>query len=273
MGAGLDPRSLPVVRLGGATAVAVALLAAVRPALLRLPRAAWWPTAWLGLDMLLLQLCYYRAISATNVGTAVFLEFLAPTLVVAVAWRTGRLAFESRSIGAVGMSVAGGLLLVAGQGGLLLSPPALAWGLGAAGLLAGQNLLVERALQSADKVSVFVHSTAVAALLSLVVGAPGAALSAPWNGSLAASAAYLIVLATIVPTLLLMYAIGRIGAARAGMVGTLEPVTASVAAMFTLAESLAPAQWGGGLLIVLGVVLIRLAPARATQLPHANSTG
>jgi drug/metabolite transporter (DMT)-like permease len=265
LGPALTAEALLVLRLVGSATLIGAGVATLRPDRLRLPRAAWGATLVLGAAQAILQYAYYRAVTATNVGTAVFLEYLAPILVVIVSWGRGRLRFEAWSLGATLVALAGSWLLVTGGGGTLqLSAMALRFGLLAAVMLAAQNLLLEGLLPKADRTSILLWSTIAAALTSLPLGDAGALMRLDiLAGRPGLSVAYMIVLATVVPMLLLMVAIRRLGAAKAGLVVTLEPVVASIAAAALLGEQMSAVQWGGGGLILTALVLMQRAPSSA----------
>lgn len=262
LGAAMGAEQLLVLRLAGCALLLVVGCAIWRPSAFRLPRSAWLLTAILGAAQAVLQYAYYRAVTATGVGTAVFLEYLAPTLVVVVSWSRGRLDFERWSVLATLTAVLGSALLVSGGGAQLqLSAVALGFGLLAAGSLAIQNLLLEALLPRADRVSLFLWSTLAAAGTSLLLGDVSVLARTDWAaGRPLFAVAYMVVLATLVPMLLLMRAINRLGAARAGLVVTLEPVIAAIAAAGLLGEAMRPVQWGGGVLILGAVLLMQRAP-------------
>ena len=256
----LDSATLLVLRLVASAAIVGLWAAAVRPGALRVPRDARpWMVA-LGVAIVSLHSMYYATIQATNVGTAVFLQYLSPTLIVLFGWITGRQARERWSALAVATALAGSWLLVASAGGLLLSGQALATGLGAAVSLAAQTLLLEQVGRRVDPLGVIFWSLTVAGAGAIFLGDAGGIVSTRWTVPLAAAAAYMIVAATVVPMLLIIAAISRIGAAKAGVVSTLEPVVAAAAAWPALGERMGLGQLAGGVLIILAIVLIYRAP-------------
>src|SRR5690606_3815343 len=217
--------------------VIVGLWAAIaRPEALRVPRVAWGVMAALGLAIVALHTMYYATIQATNVGTAVFLQYLSPTLIVLFGWATLRQPRERWSALAVVAALAGSWLLVASGGRLLLSTQALATGLGAAVALATQTILLDLASRRVAAAGVIFWSLAVAGVVSLLVGDPGGIAATVWAAPLAGAAAYMVLGATILPMFLLVAAVRRVGAAKAGVVSTLEPVVAASAAWPFLGE-------------------------------------
>lgn len=261
----LGSGTLLVLRLV-VSAVIVGLWVAVRrPGALRVPPGARVTMLGLGAAIVSLHTLYYATIQATNVGTAVFLQYLSPTLIVLFGWATGRQARERWSALAVAAALAGSWLLVSAGGGLLLSPGALATGLGAAVALAAQTILLEQASRRVDAVGVIFWSLAIAGAASLLVGDPGGAMDTRWSLGLAAAVAYMIVLATVVPMFLLIAAVRRVGAAKAGVVSTLEPVVAAGAAWPFLGERMAAGQLLGGLLILVAISFVYRAPVPRAQ--------
>lgn len=257
----LDSGTLLVLRLA-VSAVIVGLWAALRrPGALRVPAGGWPMMVALGLAIVSLHTMYYATIQATSVGTAVFLQYLSPTLIVLFGWATYRQARERWSALSVVTALTGSWLLVATAGGLVLSTRALATGLGAAVSLAAQTVLLEQVGRRVHPLGVVFWSLTIAGIASLIVGNPGGIATTAWTLSLTAAAAYMIVGATVVPMLLLIAAVGRIGAAKAGVVSTLEPVVAALAASPFLGERMTPGQSAGAILILVAIWFVYRAPA------------
>jgi drug/metabolite transporter (DMT)-like permease len=70
---------------------------------------------------------------------------------------------------------------------------------------------------------------------------------------------WMIVLGSIVPFLLVVAALPRIGATRTAIVATLEPVVAILVAWAWLGESLDGVQLAGAVLILFGIALAQSA--------------
>jgi threonine/homoserine efflux transporter RhtA len=66
---------------------------------------------------------------------------------------------------------------------------------------------------------------------------------------------WIIVLGSVVPFLLVLLAVGRLGPARVGLIGMLEPVGAGIIAWVLLGESLNTAQVIGSLIVLVGIAL------------------
>jgi drug/metabolite transporter (DMT)-like permease len=260
----LDQGALLVLRLVLSVVLLGAGIAVFRPWELRARGAPMGLLVGLGVVMVALQYFYYRTIHQTSVGTAVFLEFLAPVFVVGYGWATGRQARERWSALAVISALTGGFLLVTAGRGLQLPLIALGTGLGAALALAGQTLLLDRLPAPVSRLGALWVALSVSALLSLVVGDVSSLWRTAWTWPVVGAVAYMAAGATVIPLLLVMAAVRRMGAARTGVTGTLEPVVAALGAWTLLGERLLPVQVLGGLMIVGAVGLIHLAPPQST---------
>ncbi len=269
----LDARALLTLRLVWAVAALGAGIALARPALFRLRGTPLRLVVALGIAMIALQYCYYRTIQATSVSTAVFLEFLAPAIVVTHGWLTGRQAREPWSAASVLCAMAGGYLLVVSGSGLRLPPVALATGIGTAVALACQTLLLDRAPEEGSRMGFLFAALGVSALLSLLLGDAASIWRTTWSAATVGVVAYMAIGATIVPMLLIMIAVRHLGPARTGVTATLEPLVAAAAAGILLGERLTGAQAAGGALILAGVACIYRAPRPASRWPPAGSPG
>ena len=64
-----------------------------------------------------------------------------------------------------------------------------------------------------------------------------------------------VLLGTVVPFLLVLGSLRRIGAQRAGIVGTTEPLWAAVIGLLLLDETFTGVQAVGGLIVLAGVIV------------------
>ncbi|MEP6572378.1 MAG: EamA family transporter [Gemmatimonadota bacterium] len=266
---GIAPRALLVLRLGGSAIVTGLLILLWRPRAFNLPRRFWVTVLVLGGFLASLQYLYFLTVRATNVGTAVFLEYLAPAFIVTWGWTQRRQSFDRWSASAVITALAGSFLLVAGGGELSVPRAALITGLGAAFTLTVQALLIERLLLDLPPLTVFFYAMVAGAAASLVLGTPVDAVRAVITPAGLKATMFVVLFSTIIPFLLQMNAVARIGAGKTAVINTLEPAVAGIVAWPVLGESLRPVQWAGGVLIGLAVVLIGRSPGRvvASALP------
>jgi drug/metabolite transporter (DMT)-like permease len=182
----------------------------------------------------------------------------------------------------LGLALAlGGLALVAQLWkGMTLDPVGLISAIGAGASLACYYLMGEHGQRQRDPISLMGFSFGFSAILWAVVSPwwtfpfsrltrtvdlPGAL---PGHAPLWLMVLWIIVLGTVVPFLLVLLAVGRLGAARVGLIGMLEPVGAGVIAWVLLGESLNTAQVVGSFIVLVGIVLAETARQGSSPLPE-----
>src|SRR5436190_2136940 len=84
-----------------------------------------------------------------------------------------------------------------------------------------------------------------------------------WSGAFLAALAYSVLFASTICFLLQMSAQRHMTAARAALIFCFEPLFAALTSWLVLGERLAPLQWLGGGLIVLGMIAADLPASRA----------
>lgn len=274
--AGLSPQRLVELRSVGAAVVLVAVLLVVTPRA-RLPRGRELAAlAVLGVvGMAMVQWLYFVAISRLPVGIALLVEFTAPVLVALWARFVLREQVRARVWWALAACL-GGLALVAQVGdGVTLDALGLAAAAGAAVSLATYYLLGDRLVRSRSPLATQTWSLVFAAAF-WVVAQPlwtfdAAVLgdAVALEGVLAGRAvplwllvAWVVLLGTVVPYVLVLVGVARIGAARAGLLGMVEPVGAGAAAWVVLGETMTPLQLVGAAVVLAGVALAETARRR-----------
>lgn len=113
-----------------------------------------------------------------------------------------------------------------------------------------------------------VVSASVSLPLAFVIAGPAASVVAMQNHGWALLALGLF--CTALPILMFMRLITRAGPTKASMTGYLAPATAVFLAMLILGERLTPGQIAGGVVILIGVAIITLAPP--ARLPVKEAT-
>ncbi len=276
MQAGLSTTRLVELRSLGAAVVLVAAVL-VRTPRDRLPRGRELAgLAVLGVvGMAMVQWLYFVAISRLPVGLALLIEYTAPLLVALWARFVLKEDVRARVWWALAACLAG-LTLVAQVGdGVRLDVLGLVAAVGAALSLAVYYLLADRLVRRRDPLSTQAWSMVFAAVFWVVLQplwtfdagilAEGVDLPGALDGSsvpLWLLLTYIIVLGTVVPYVLILAGVVRLGAARTGIVGMLEPVLASAAAWLVLSEAMTWVQLAGGAVVLAGVALAETARAR-----------
>lgn len=216
------------------TAIAAAVLIAVRPRSLRLPECGErLPVAALTLSLLAMNLSFYGAISYAPVGIVVAVEFVGP-LAVAVAG-------TRRWIDLVWVALAGaGVVLLAGPASSV-SSLGLALALVAAACWAAYLVLGKRAVRRLDPLAVTTWMLAGSAVL-LTPALLVSGVRVAGHGSALALGALVAVLSSAFPYFLEMVALRMVRAATYGVLLSIEPAVAALAGFVVLSQRLSPVE-------------------------------
>ena len=269
--AGWSPSAAVLVRVGGA---ALVLLPAVIRAWLRAkPSAADTRTvAVYGVVAVAgAQICYFSAVQSLSVGVALLLEYLAPVLLVGLAWlRTGRAPGTRTIVGTV-LSIAGLVLVLDVAGGAQVNLVGVVWGLAAAVCLSAYFVLSAKVSDALPAVVLagggLAVGTVAIGVLALVGVFPAqftaasvdlAGLVLPWF----VPVVVLVLVSTVLAYLTGIAAVGRLGSRVASFVGLTEVLFAVVFAALLLGQLPLVVQLAGGVLILLGVGLVNADKAQ-----------
>jgi inner membrane transporter RhtA len=213
------------------TAFAALLLVLIRPSCLRRlpPRGHRLPLAALAAALFLMNLSFYAAISRIPVGIVVAIEFVGP-LAVAVVGTRRRLDWLWIVLAGVGVVVLAGPSGSATGVGLLLALSAgVCWGV--------YLLLAKRAVSGMDPLSV----TALMMIGATVLATPllaidGVKLAGHWDAILLGLV--IAVASSAFPYWLELVAIRRVRAATYGVLLSIEPAVAALAAFVVLGQQI-----------------------------------
>jgi drug/metabolite transporter (DMT)-like permease len=269
LASGIDSQQLTEVRCAGALLGLMLIALATRPAALPLRRQELPLVVALGVGGLaLVQWSYFFAIHRVAIGIALVIQFVGPILVALWARFVYHERVRARIWIALALAVAGLVLMVE----LWQTHRPNAAGLTAAAFAAvtyaAYILLAERGVRRRDPISLsawgFFFATIFWSLLAPWWSFPGGRVANDVSllGNLASDhlpvwglMLWMVVLGTIVPFALVVAALQRISATRAGITAMLEPVLAIVIAWAWLGESLNPVQVSGAGVTLAGVAL------------------
>jgi drug/metabolite transporter (DMT)-like permease len=279
----------PVLESGWSPAAAVTVrvlvgglvLAPVAVMSLRGRWAALWRARWRVLAMALIgvggtQLAYFAAIERIPVGTAVLIEYMAPLLLVAVAWvRTRK---SPKVVVLIGSVVAlGGLVLVVSPGGSA-DIDLLGYVLALAAMV-GCAIYYLVAAQPGDGLPAVALAGFGLLLGGVLLGLIGLTGLVAWQTSTADVVMFGAELPWYLPLLVIgivataiaystsIAASEMLGSRLASFVGLLEVVAATFYAWLLLGEQLTVTQLFGGLLILTGIVCVRSEKTNAPVEP------
>lgn len=274
----LADRGASVVELTEARAwIAVAgtgalLLRRTRPRPAGAVRASWRSLVVVvpfGLALASANLTYYLAVSLLPVAVAIVIQYTAPGLVVLWTSLVEKRRPSRRVTGALLLVLAGVVLLsrfrlgsgIAGG----LDPAGLAAAAGSSFAFAAYMLLGERVgRRFGPERSVFYGFVVAGAAWGIVQGMRGAPRTL-LQPSLLPGILYLGVFATIVPFFLFLWGLQKVEASRAGIVSTLEPLTAALIAYVWLGQALSASQLAGAAMVIGGIGIVQTEQPAAPE--------
>jgi drug/metabolite transporter (DMT)-like permease len=283
MNAGLDPVAITELRNAGAMVVLFMYILLRNPGSMRVHKGEWlFLIAYGVLAFAVVQFLYFFTISRLPVGIGTLLAFLAP-IVVALWIRFGRKQpVRARLWYAIGFTLVGLALVAQVPPGTTIDVVGVIAGLLLAITLSLYWLLGEAGQKTRDPLSLtmwgFVFATVAWSVMAPWWNFPWAALNDPsvplrpdwpafpvWSLMI-----WVVLLGTIAPFLLVLGSLKRIGAQRAGIVGTTEPLWAFLLAFIFLGETITGIQILGAFVVLAGVVIAETArkPKRGEALPE-----
>jgi drug/metabolite transporter, DME family len=210
-------------------------------------------------------LLYFYTVRESTVGTAAILLYSAPAFVVVLARLFLREPMNAAKVFALFLT-AGGIFLVAGAydpANLAVSSRVLITGL-LSGLTYGLYAIFGRPLAGhLNSPVILSYALAFGSVLLILAALPTLDTLA---GLPAASYALLLMLAVVHTALgfaLYTFGIRHLGAGRAAIVATVEPVVAGILGVALLGEGLTALKALGGLLVLAGAVLAQVRPGKA----------
>jgi drug/metabolite transporter (DMT)-like permease len=269
---GFDAQRLTEVRSTGAFFGLALIVAATRPPTVRVTRRQLVLLAALGIGGLaLVQWSYFFAIHRLPIGEALLIQYLAPTLVALWARFAWHERVRARIWIALALSLVGLVLIVQLWRGRLDG-----LGIAVAGVACLSYtfyvLVAERGTRSRDPVSLLAWGFLFASLFWAVAEPWWSFPAHRFEGSTSLLehlssvhapiwllVLWMVVLGSIVPFLLVVAALPRIGATRTAIVAMLEPVVAILVAWAWLGESLDGLQLVGAALTLSGIGLAQTA--------------
>ena len=264
---GVSFESLVVVRASvGWLAVFLFLLATQGARSLRVARrdlAFLLPLGLVGIGFF--YLLYFYTVRESTVGTAAILLYSAPAFVVILAWLFLKEPLNAAKIFALLLTV-GGIFLVAGAydpANLEVSPKILLTGL-LSGLTYGLYAIFGRPLAGHLSPAVILsYALAFGSALLIVAALP----TLDTLAGLPAGSYLLLLMLSVVHTALAFalytFGIRHLGAGRAAIVATIEPVVAGILGLTLLGEELTALKALGVLLVLAGAALAQVGPRKA----------
>ena len=275
--AGLSPAEVTEVRTIGCALILLIYILIVNPGSLKVRRTEIPFLLLFGvLAYALTPFLFFLSVELLPVAIAALLAFLAPVL-VALWLRYVKHEAVGWSIWLSLVLVVGGLILVSQVwSGMTLNPLGVFFGLLTAAALAAYLLLGEAGARRRDVMSLAFWGFAIATVTWSIL-APW--WNFPWNllttttslfdgavtGIPVWSLVIVMIAISVIPFVLVLMSLQRIGAQRGGILGTTEPLWAALLAFILLGEVLSPIQGLGGLVVLVGVIVAEFASQRALR--------
>lgn len=217
------------------------------------------------------SLTYFIALRSLPASLVVLIAYIYPSLVVVAGWLFLRRAVSLWHWVALAASFAGVAMLVGGARFELSS--ALAWPVALAIaspiIYTGYILIGERVMSSVPAVAASAVIMSGAALAFCLLAALNHELALPRNTSGWAVAVGIALFPTMVAISLFMAGLPRVGAARAALLSTWEPVVTVLLAVVILGDRLSIIQVVGGVLVLVAVIVVQAAHLWRPGLPNA----
>src|SRR5256885_5316451 len=207
---------------------------------------------------------YFNALHFIPASTNALLLYTFPVVVTLLAALLFGEALGVGKLGAVGLAFLGTLFVVQAQLG---AAPVIGivLGLGSAAFYSAYILYGSRLLPGLPPVSsTATIMTSAAIVWGLYAGLTGQ-LAVQWTPPRVGLIASFVVIGTTIPVLTFILGLRLVGASRAAILSTFEPVATVLLAVIILGESANPIQYVGGALILASVVLLEGPGWRASR--------
>jgi drug/metabolite transporter, DME family len=236
------------------------------------PGAPAWIVALFGLSIAAANYFYYSSVASLPVAVAIVIQYTAPGLVVLWIALVNRRRPSPRIVGSLLAALIGVALLaelpdVLTGANTSLAGKGIAAAIASAFAFASYILTGEHVERGAGPVGALARGFGVASVLWLVVQALRGRPDTLLDASLLPGIIILAIVATVIPFSLFLWGLARIGPSRAGIVSTLEPLSAAFIAYFWLNQSLDAVQITGAALVVAGIAVVQSARAEAVPTP------
>lgn len=265
---GFEPLAYAAVRYGAGAVLFAGVTIALERTLAIQGRAPWRFTGLAVLALLLNQICFVYALDLTTAATAALILGSTPVFTVLISHLTGVERLSARFWVAAGVSFGGVAFVALGSGGelsgdiagdLLAVGMAATWGTYSVAIAPLMATYSPYRISAVVLVAMWIPLFAIGA--PQVVDQDYAALGwVVWLGL-----AFAVVGPLVLTNVLWFTAISRVGPSHASIFANLLPFVAALLAVLLLDERLTLLQLLGGVLIGLGIVVVRRRAGPAPQ--------
>lgn len=214
--------------------------------------------------LVMCQFSYFRAIELSNAGIATVLQYLSPAMVLVFLCLKNKKAPAISEAISIVLAVGGTFLIATGGStdGISVSGKALFWGLVAAVCLACYTLLPAPLFKVSDTPTVLGWGMTLGGIGLMPVFAPWKAMP-QISFQLVLSTVAIIIFGTVLAYAFYLEGIRRIGATKASIVSSIEPVSAAVISAVWLKSSFSATDIIGMAMIISTIFIIALSTKKA----------
>jgi drug/metabolite transporter (DMT)-like permease len=206
------------------------------------------------------QTTYYFTVATLNVSMAIFLQYLAPAMIVIYSVAFLKEKLSSTILISLGISLLGSICIILGRDATAsntLNIIGLITGLASAFFLCFYTIYGKTCAARVNAWTVLLYAVGFGALAYGFVSPPWVL----WKDITLiefAYVSYLSIFATIIPFGLYFSGLRYLTSSSASIIAMLEPVVASISAYFLLSEKMTFVQILGGMLIIIAVIIINI---------------
>lgn len=207
--------------------------------------------------LILCQYSYFTAIEHSNAGTATVLQYLSPVLIlVFVCLKNKKLPVLAETV-AIILAVGGTFVIATGGDihSLAVSTPALFWGIASAVFLACYSLIPVPLLKDYDTPTVLGWGMLAGGVLLLPVFRPWEMMP-EISFSLIGALAGIVIFGTVLAYTFYLEGIHLIGATKASVISSIEPVSATVISAVWLGTDFSGSDIIGFIMIISTIFII-----------------
>ncbi len=208
--------------------------------------------------LVMCQYAYFTAIQLSDAGTATVLQYLSPAMILVFLCVKNKKPPLLKETVAIILAIGGTYIIATGGAtSLSISPNALVWGLLAGVFLACYSLIPVPLLKISDTPTVLGWGTLIGGLVMLPVFRPWERMP-QITFSLVAAASGIIIFGTVLAYSFYLEGINLIGATKASIISSVEPVAATVISALWLGTEFSFTDIIGFVMIISTILIISI---------------
>lgn len=231
-----------------------------------------------GFFFVLCTILYYLSVRELTANVATVLFYAYPPMVALMAAVVFKERPSARTIIALAVSMFGIVLLsgviagLLGSESLVFSPIGVAYGIGSCVAFAIYNIIGQMAVGKKDGPLTMTFSMCVVGIVMCIIAYPA---DIPTLIHITPTqigvALFMVIFNTIIPVVMLLEAIKRIGATMTSLIGISETPFAVLFAFVILSETLTGMQIAGSILVVLSILMVTLPSKKPQETAGASA--